>query len=73
MLLSVFIKVRYSRANVTEIKSIAIERFGNMKNALRIADVNLSQGTVTPTYKPEWVKFSSSLTIEEENVNNKTI
>ena len=31
------------------------------------------RGTINPKYKPEWSKVSSSLTIDEENINDSTM
>ena len=35
--------------------------------------IEISTGTIDPIYKPEWIKETSYLTIDEENVNNSKL
>ena len=51
----------FSRAENTKIETMGIEQFGQMKNGLKIADVELGTGTVKPIYRPKWTKVSSSI------------
>ena len=63
MLLSFYIKIRYSRTK--EVNTIAVDEFGNMKSTT-IAAIDLDRGTIIPEYKPKWEKQGSTLDLTNQ-------